>query len=226
MARTTMKAGSWFLVLFSLPFAAVGVGMGGWAFSGAVAHWKMQRWEETPAKIVWARLESHSGSKGGSTYQATAEYTYRFGDRQYTGHRVGIAGGSDNFGSYQQDVHRQLSAHQASRPPVPLLRQSGKPGRGDSLPRSPLGDGRLPDTFCGGVRFSRFWPADLRRTQLFYDERQPRARLASSQRTVAVQAGLGRGEDQVFREDIHHRSAGGRPVLERGVRARLDSVSA
>ncbi len=114
MARSTTKVGYWFLVLFSLPFAAVGVGMGGWAFSGAVAHWKMQRWEETPAKIVRAKLESHSGSKGGSTYQATAEYTYRFGDRQYTGHRVGISGGSDNIGSYQQDVHRQLSAHQVS----------------------------------------------------------------------------------------------------------------
>jgi hypothetical protein len=118
MAKT-VKTGSGCLVLFSLPFAAVGVGMGAWLMSGVATYWKMQGWEETPARIVRAELESHPGSKGGTTYEATAEYTYQFGGRWYTGKRIGIGGGSDNVGSYQQDVHRQLSEHRRSRRPFP-----------------------------------------------------------------------------------------------------------
>lgn len=115
MART-LRVGPIFFVLFSLPFAAVGVGMAIWMSSGVLACWKMKNWQETPARIVRAKLECHSDSDG-STYQATAEYTYKFGSRQYTGKRVGVTGGSDNIGSYQQDVHRQLSAHQTSGRP-------------------------------------------------------------------------------------------------------------
>jgi hypothetical protein len=116
MARNA-QMGSGCLVLFSLPFAAVGVGVGFWLLSGIVTHSKMQQWQETPAKIVWAKLESHSGSKGGTTYQATAEYSYQFDGRQYTGRRVSLSSGSDNIGSYQQEVHRQLSQYQTSGRP-------------------------------------------------------------------------------------------------------------
>ncbi len=112
MART-VKTGPVFFILFSLPFAAVGVGVSAWLFSTVAGHWKMQRWQETPAKIVWAKLESHSDNDG-TTYRATAEYAYQFGGRQYTGHQVSISGGSDNIGSYQQNVHRQLSGYRAS----------------------------------------------------------------------------------------------------------------
>ena len=76
----TTKKGFGCLILFALPFAAVGVGMGVWLLFGIIDHWKMQSWEETPARIVQAKLESHSGSKGGTTYQATAEYTYQYAD--------------------------------------------------------------------------------------------------------------------------------------------------
>jgi hypothetical protein len=116
MART-FKAGPIFFVLFALPFAAVGIGMSVWLFSGSVANWKMQRWKERPATIVRAELKCHSGSKGSTTYEATAEYRYEYDGREYQGNRVSAQGGSDNVGSYQQDIHRQLMAHSGSRHP-------------------------------------------------------------------------------------------------------------
>jgi hypothetical protein len=111
------KTGSGCLILCALPVAAIGVGMGVWLFSSLIAHGRMRSWQETPATIVWTKLESHSGSEGGVTYEATAEYTYQYAGRQYSARRVGLYGGSDNFGSYHQDVHRQLSEHQKSGRP-------------------------------------------------------------------------------------------------------------
>lgn len=111
------KAGFGCFILFALPFAAVGVGMSAWLGSEIVAHYRMQSWKETPAKIVQAKLESSTDSDGSTTCQATAEYTYQYNGRQYTGHRVSVHGGSDNIGSFQQNVHRQLSEHKQSRRP-------------------------------------------------------------------------------------------------------------
>jgi hypothetical protein len=113
------KTGSGCLIVCALPVAAIGVGMGLWLFSSLIAHGRMQRWQETPARIVWAKLESHSGSEGGTTYEATAEYTYQYAGKQYTARRIGILGGGDNIGSYQEDVYRQLSEHQKSGRPFP-----------------------------------------------------------------------------------------------------------
>ena len=98
-------------------FAAIGVGAGLWLGSTILAYWKMQSWEETAATIVQANLESHADSDGGTTYQATAEYTYQYRGRHYTGNRVSLHNGSDNVGSFQQDAHRQLSEHQKSGRP-------------------------------------------------------------------------------------------------------------
>ena len=60
-------------------------------------------------KLHRAGYESHSGDDS-YTYEAYADYTYEFGGRQYSNDRVGIAGGADNIGDYQQDLGRQLSA--------------------------------------------------------------------------------------------------------------------
>ena len=57
-------------------------------------------------------------SHGKSTsYQATAEYTYLYGGRQYQGNRVGLTGGSDNIGSFQKNAFRELSQYQRSGRP-------------------------------------------------------------------------------------------------------------
>jgi hypothetical protein len=103
-------------MLFALPFAAVGAGSGVWLVKGIVDHHRMQRWQETPATIVWTKLESHSDSDG-TTHKATAEYTYQYRGRSYTGRRVALGSGSDNVGSFQEDAHRQLTERRRSGRP-------------------------------------------------------------------------------------------------------------
>ncbi len=109
------KKGLVFLILFALPFAAVGVGFGGWMGSTLVAHLKMRGWQEVPARIVHADLKAHRGKS--TTYEVTAEYAYQCGGRPYTGRRVSLYGGSDNVGSFHQDAYRQLSQYQKSGRP-------------------------------------------------------------------------------------------------------------
>jgi hypothetical protein len=115
--NTSRKAFLGCVFLFFLPFAAVGLGMGIWMLSGVIDHLRMQSWKETPAQIVCAKLETSSSPGETDTYQTTVEYTYEYGGRQYTGARVRIFGGGDNFGSYQQDAYRVLSEHQKSGRP-------------------------------------------------------------------------------------------------------------
>ncbi|MGA2795944.1 MAG: DUF3592 domain-containing protein [Thermoguttaceae bacterium] len=109
-----IKKGFGFLILFALPFAAVGVGFGAWMGWTVIAHLKMRGWEEVPAKIVRADLKVNKGKT--ATYEVSAQYTYQYGNKKYTGTRVSFYG-SDNIGSFHQDVYRKLSE----------CRKSGKP---------------------------------------------------------------------------------------------------
>jgi hypothetical protein len=123
------------LMLFALPFAGVGVGMAiwlGWSLTDFV---RMQRWRETPAMIIQANLESHRGSKGGTTYQTTAQYSYRYEGHNYRGNRVAIVGGSDNVGTYQQDMHRELQSYAASHKPFRCYVNPDRPSQSILYPK-------------------------------------------------------------------------------------------
>jgi len=84
------RAGSGCLVLFGIPFAGVGVFMTGMLFYLIIQSLMMSSWEETPATVVSANLESHSGSKGGTTYKVKARYKYEYGGQSYESSRVHI----------------------------------------------------------------------------------------------------------------------------------------
>jgi hypothetical protein len=114
--RPAAKTGSGCLILFSLPFAAVGVVMGVWFASTLVAYFGARNWVETPARVIRADLKITRDGKSTSCL-VTAEYTYDFGGRQYHGSRVGLSGGADNIGSFQQDAFRELSQYQKSGKP-------------------------------------------------------------------------------------------------------------
>ena len=120
------KRGFGCLLLFALPFAAVGVGMGIWLGSTIITHLGMQGWEEVPAQIVRTELQASKGSKS-TTYQVLAEYVYQYRGREYRGTAVGLYGGSDNIGSFHQDAHRELGEHQ----------KTGRPFRCYVNPRQP-----------------------------------------------------------------------------------------
>jgi len=102
--------GRGFLLLFSLPFAAIGIGMAIVTVWTLLDYRRMQRWEEVPCSIVDAKLESHRGDKS-TTYKVVAEFRYEYAGRTYTGTRVSPHSGSDNIGSFHQTVFRELDAH-------------------------------------------------------------------------------------------------------------------
>ena len=75
------------LVVFALPFAAVGVVMAFWLFSTLGHCIAARSWVETPARILEAHLAVSHGSKG-STYRAEARYAYTFGGKTFENTKV------------------------------------------------------------------------------------------------------------------------------------------
>jgi Protein of unknown function (DUF3592) len=107
-SRISPRKGLGCLLLFALPFAAVGVFMG---YRTATALWdfyRMKSWVEVPAELVSVDLESHSDSDS-TTYRVRARYKYSFEGREYQGDRVGIHGGSDNVGDSHERRYRELA---------------------------------------------------------------------------------------------------------------------
>jgi len=123
---SSSKKGMGCFILFALPFAGVGVAMLV-LLAWTLLEWSaVRRWEAVPARIVRAELETHL-SDDSTSYKATAEYRYEFGGKTYTGTRVALHGGSDNIGSFQKTVHKELKRHE----------KSGRPFRCFVNPRRP-----------------------------------------------------------------------------------------
>ena len=130
MARRKSKSsrfGAGCLILFALPFAGVGVFMGGWSAMTLLDYTRMQGWQEVPCTILETELEEHSGDEGGTTYEVKARYRYTFNGRQHTGNRVSLDTGGDNIGSFHQDVHAELQQHRQQRRPFRCFVNPGEP---------------------------------------------------------------------------------------------------
>ncbi len=89
--------------------------MGVWLVITLLTYLDAQSWVETPAQILKTKLNVSRGKS--TSYQVVADYVYEFGGRKYQGSRVGLTGGADNIGSFQQDAYRELSQHQKSKKP-------------------------------------------------------------------------------------------------------------
>ena len=99
---------SWQLMLFGLPFAAVGIGFMLFGVIPSVYDWaRMQSWQPVQAHLLSAHLEVHRGDDA-TTYGVTASYRYRFAGQDRQASRVAIAGGSDNVGDFQRQLGRRL----------------------------------------------------------------------------------------------------------------------
>jgi hypothetical protein len=61
------------LILFSLPFAAIGVGMAIWIAYSIHAYLNMQSWVEAPAQILKVELVERPGEDG-CTFETTRHY--------------------------------------------------------------------------------------------------------------------------------------------------------
>jgi hypothetical protein len=108
---TSTKSGIGCLVLFALPFAAVGIGMTGWAGYDVYTWQRMQSWMAVPAQILELDLHENHGDDS-TTYQVTARYEYYYDELPYYSDRVCIGFGADNIGSFHQDLYAQLQAQQ------------------------------------------------------------------------------------------------------------------
>jgi len=96
------------LSLFALPFFGTGVWML-WAVGSSVVDVvQMQGWVQAEAQLQRGGYETHRGDDT-DTYEAYAVYSYTYQGQTYVADRVSIDGGSDNIGSYQQDLGSNLS---------------------------------------------------------------------------------------------------------------------
>ena len=102
--------------LFSLPFAGVGTFMAGLVLWTLWDWHDMQSWEQVPAEIVHAELETHRGDDS-TTYKVAARYTYAYNSVDYESDRVSLHGGSDNIGSYQSRKAAELKQYLKSGQP-------------------------------------------------------------------------------------------------------------
>jgi hypothetical protein len=98
------------LIVFSLPFAAAGVGALGMILWSLATWVSVQSWREVPAQIERVNLD-HNRSDDGTTYRVEARYSYEWQRGRYEGDRVSLYSASDNVGSFQQRVAAELSEH-------------------------------------------------------------------------------------------------------------------
>lgn len=106
------------LMLFALPFAAVGVGAFVWSASTFLDWREAAGWAPVSAEVVAVELEEHEDDEGDTTYETTATYRYDYRGTRYEGTRVAIDTGSDNIGDFQRRLYYDLRAAHESRTPV------------------------------------------------------------------------------------------------------------
>lgn len=117
--RVSPAAPGWLLALFGLPFACGGIAVFLLAAWPALHDWGVtQSWQPVQAELLSASLEEKRGSKGSSSWMATASYRYRYQGNEYTGNRVGLFSGSDNIGQWQQAHAAQLQVALQQHQPV------------------------------------------------------------------------------------------------------------
>ena len=98
-----------FATLLALPFTGVGIGML-WSIANTLSDARdMEDWVRTEARLTAGGYETHAGEDSDS-YEAYANYQYRYGGQDYSGDRVGLSSGGDNIGEYQRDMGRRLLA--------------------------------------------------------------------------------------------------------------------
>ena len=107
--------------VFMLAFGGVGLFFGLLPLlDTARQSWQVRNWVPVSAHVQDVQLETHRGSKGGSTYLVKARYAYRVGGRDFESTRIGLDTwvGSDNVGDWHHRWHALLSDARAREQPV------------------------------------------------------------------------------------------------------------
>lgn len=129
MAEPGIRGARWFLVLFGLPFAGVGVGVFGWLLLPVLLDWHAaQSWQPLSAEVLTATVVEHRDDDS-VTWQATARFRYEVDGRSYEGERVAIDGSADNIGDFQQRLGGELAEAFARGGPVTVYVDPADPAR-------------------------------------------------------------------------------------------------
>ena len=116
-----LPRGIWLLALFAVPFAAAGIGIFWFMVASPVVDWaRMQTWNQVPALVESATLQSHHPSKGGATHSVSVRYRYVVEGVTYTGQRAAIHERADNIGSFQEQLGYRLQSAERRGEPVPV----------------------------------------------------------------------------------------------------------
>jgi hypothetical protein len=91
------------LSLFGLPFFIAGMVLTVLYLKSYSEWWRAAKWVEVPCVI-----ESVGMKRSDGTSRTVATFRYELGGREYRGDQVSLYEGSDNIGSFQRDVHREL----------------------------------------------------------------------------------------------------------------------
>lgn len=119
--REKLPGGIWVLALFAVPFAAAGIGIFWFMVASPVFDWaRMQTWNQVPAVVESATLQSHHPSKGGTTHSVSVRYRYVVEGVAYTGQRAAIHERADNMGRFQEELGRRLRGLQHMGEAVPV----------------------------------------------------------------------------------------------------------
>ncbi|MFK7910885.1 MAG: DUF3592 domain-containing protein [Akkermansiaceae bacterium] len=96
------------LIPFFSIFALAGFGI---LFFVVVPQWikysDAKRWVETPAKVNWSRVQSHTDSDG-TTYSVDIFYSYEFEGKEYNSNTLGLMSGSSSGRDSKQE---KVNAH-------------------------------------------------------------------------------------------------------------------
>jgi hypothetical protein len=120
--RSVNNGGGWFLLLFGLPFLAIG----GWIFSMGANMWALRQksatWLRVPATVLQADFHvSHGRSRKGhrsTSYSVTCRYSFEVAGRKYEGARVGLEGSMRSSAGYHRQRYEILRRHRDDRTPV------------------------------------------------------------------------------------------------------------
>ena len=109
------NAGKGCLVLFGLPFFLIGLAvMFFFAVKPLMKIKTADSWTPTSAMVLESQLKTNHSSDS-TTYQAVGRYTYQVNGQEYQSTELSFFSGSDNIGSYHQDLSRTLSRAMAQK---------------------------------------------------------------------------------------------------------------
>ena len=115
---------NWGGLLFGLLFLFAGLATA-YVTAGSMIYGyiKSSNWVEVKAQLSSLKLNYHQGDDS-TTYSVSGTYSYQYGGVVYTSSDISLSKGSDNIGSYWQDLHDKLQHDRSNGNVIALVNPS------------------------------------------------------------------------------------------------------